>query len=373
MAGIYIHIPFCKKACHYCNFHFSTSMGQKDKMVDAIIKEIKMRSEYLDGLIVETIYFGGGTPSVLSSDEIRKIVHACKSSNKIADNIELTLEANPDDLTSDKLLSFYDAGINRLSIGIQSFQESDLTWMNRSHNADQARRCIEDSFKIGISNFSIDLIFGSPTTTNEVWASNLRIAESYGIKHISCYALTVEEDTALNHFIKNKKVKPLDESIAEIQFSMTMETLENCGYEHYEISNYCKPGYRSKHNTNYWNRVPYIGVGPSAHSYNGLERSWNIAHNAKYLTEIEKDFLPQTKELLSSSDIYNEYIMTGLRTSSGIDLSHIIFESSGFMEHFIKEVEPYIEKEVVKNNNNIFTISKNAWIMSDKIISDLFI
>jgi len=347
-------------------------MGQKEKMVEGIINELQMRSEYLDGLTVETIYFGGGTPSVLSSSEIERIVNACTESNRVADNIELTLEANPDDLTRDKLQSFYDAGINRLSIGVQSFQEEDLTWMNRSHDTSQARLCIEESFKVGIDNFSIDLIFGSPTTTNDVWASNLEIANDYGVKHISCYALTVEEDTALDHFIKNKKVNAIDDDIAQQQFQMTMEILQSHGYNHYEISNYCLPGYSSQHNANYWNRVPYLGIGPSAHSYSGIERSWNIAHNAKYLADIENNILPISKELLSTQDLYNEYIMTGLRTAKGIDLEYISSIGIGYKQHFLNEAKTYIDTHEIKIQDNIYTLSKKAWIISDKIISDLF-
>jgi len=348
-------------------------MGQKEKMVEAIIEEIQMRSEYLDGLIVETIYIGGGTPSVLSSSEVRRIINACKESNRLSGQIELTLEANPDDLTRDKLQSFYDAGINRLSIGVQSFQEEDLTWMNRSHDSSQARQCIEESFKIGIDNFSIDLIFGSPTTSNDVWASNLQIAADYGVKHVSCYALTVEEDTALDHFIKNKKTKAIDDETAQKQFQTTMEILQSNGYIHYEISNYCLPGYSSRHNANYWNRVPYLGIGPSAHSYSGIERSWNIAHNAKYLADIGNSILPISKELLSPKDLYNEYIMTGLRTAKGIDLEYISSIEIGYKQHFLNEAKTYTDTHEIKRQDNIYTLSKDAWIISDKIISDLFI
>jgi oxygen-independent coproporphyrinogen III oxidase len=372
MAGIYIHIPFCKQACHYCNFHFSTSMNNKDEMVTAIIKEIGMRKSYLGEARVDTIYFGGGTPSVLSSQELESIIAACYNQFQIAGGIEMTLEANPDDLTAQKTKELHSLGINRLSIGIQSFHENDIRWMNRSHNADQSFRSIEHSYNAGIDNFSIDLIFGSPTTSDEQWLNNLSLAHGFGIKHLSCYGLTVEEDTALHHFIKTKKIKPLSDISISQQFQLTIDALKSYGYDHYEISNHALPGYISQHNTNYWKRVPYLGIGPSAHSYNGVERSWNIANNVKYMSHIKENKLPCTNETLSSKDNYNEYIMTGLRTKWGCDINYIAKIGLEYKTHFIKENQIFVDNGDIICQGNNYILNSRAWVISDSIISDLF-
>jgi len=373
MAGIYIHIPFCKQACHYCNFHFSTSMRGTDDMVQAIIKELEMRKMYLADAEINTLYFGGGTPSVLSHRQLGDIIAACYMNYNIASELELTLEANPDDLILEKTKEIHSLGVNRLSIGVQSFHENDIKWMNRSHNADQAFRSIEHSFSAGIDNFSIDLIFGSPTTSNEQWLNNLALAHSFGIKHLSCYGLTVEEDTALNHFIKTKKLKPLDDSLLAEQFKLTMDTLQSYDYDHYEVSNYALQGYISQHNTNYWKRIPYLGIGPSAHSYNGTERSWNIAHNVKYLTEVSNNRLPLTSEKLTDYDKYNEYIMTGMRTNWGCNIIDIAAIGQQFKTHFLSESASFIiDGSIIRKGEN-YILDHKSWVISDAIVSELFI
>ncbi len=372
MAGIYIHIPFCKQACHYCNFHFSTSMKNTGDMVTAIIREIEMRKSYLEDADVHTIYFGGGTPSVLSGRELEAIIAACYQHFRVSDDVEMTLEANPDDLTAEKTKELHSLGVNRLSIGVQSFHENDIRWMNRSHNADQSFRSIEYSYNAGIDNFSIDLIFGSPTTSDEQWLNNLSLAHGFGIKHLSCYGLTVEEDTALHHFIKTKKIKPLSDTSLSHQFQLTIDALKSYGYDHYEISNYALPGYISQHNTNYWKRVPYLGIGPSAHSYNGVERSWNVAHNVKYMTQIKENLLPNSHEILSHKDNYNEYVMTGLRTKWGCEVDYISNIGLKYKLHFIKEVQIFVDNGDIMSSEGNYILNSKSLVIADAIISQLF-
>jgi oxygen-independent coproporphyrinogen-3 oxidase len=347
-------------------------MKNKEVMVDAIIEEIIMRKSYLNNASVKTIYFGGGTPSILTSQELYAILKSCYDNYNIADNAELTLEANPDDLTQIKTKELYDLGINRLSIGIQSFHDKDIQWMNRSHNSDQSFRSIEYAFNAGIDNFSVDLIFGSPTTSDEQWLNNLSLAHGFGIKHLSCYGLTVEEDTALHHFVRTKKVKPPNDLSMARQYQLTMEALSSYGYDHYEISNYALPGYVSKHNTNYWKSVPYLGIGPSAHSYNGSERSWNVANNVKYLTNRSNDMDRATVEKLSTTDVYNEYIMTGLRTSWGCDIDVIARIGAKYKSHFIQSSQYLVDNEDIIIVNKNYILNKQSWVISDNIISQLF-
>ena len=373
MSGIYIHIPFCRKACHYCNFHFSTSLKYKGAMLTAIHKEIEMRADYLEDNSIKTIYFGGGTPSVLSAQEIEGIISSIDKYYNITELQECTLEANPDDLTLSYVKDLKSVGIDRLSIGVQSFDPQDLIWMNRSHNAQQARDSIEFAYQAGIDNFSIDLIFGSPTTTDEIWESNMKIAADYSIRHLSCYALTVEEKTALEHLIKSKKTPaPKDDAQAH-QFKMTQEALTAFGYEHYEISNYSMPGYQSKHNSSYWNQVPFIGIGPSAHSYNGRERQWNIAHNQKYIEALQNGNLNYESETLSKEDRYNEYIMTALRTMRGVSLDAIKKMGEEYASHFLERVETFLATDKIIIRNDHYILSNDAKVISDHVIAELFI
>lgn len=373
MAGIYIHIPFCKKACHYCNFHFSTSLGQKEEMVKAIIQELHQQKYYLGNETVTSIYFGGGTPSILSTSEIQSIIETCYKLYSLGSDIELTLEANPDDLNLEKTKELSALGINRLSIGIQSFHEEDIQWMNRSHNADQSFQSIENSYASGIENFSIDLIFGSPTTSNDRWINNLELAHSFDIKHLSCYSLTVEEDTALSHLIKNKKSQPVDDLRLAEQYQLTMDHLTKYGYDHYEISNYALPGYQAYHNTNYWKRIAYLGIGPSAHSFNGRERSWNIANNSQYIKLINDHSSIRNTELLNEDDHYNEYIMTSLRTRWGCRLNEPIFVNPKYKSHFLNEVQMFIHSGDIIHKEDSYVLNKSSWVISDSIIAELFI
>ncbi len=373
MAGIYVHIPFCKQACHYCNFHFSTSLGLMDPLVAAILKEIELQSNYLKGATVETIYFGGGTPSILSTANIELLIGALYKKHPIGNNLELTLEANPDDLTKTKLQELASIGINRLSIGVQSFHDRDLQWMNRSHNGKEALSCIKDAQSVGITDLSIDLIFGSQATTMAIWEENLLQAVELDLPHLSCYGLTVEEGTALAHYIHTGKMKQLDNSLGAEQFEITRQLLTDNKYEHYEISNYAKDQRYSRHNTNYWKQVPYLGLGPAAHSYDGMDRQWNIANNKKYLDALTEEHLPFTKEALSTTDRYNEYIMTGLRTMWGCELSQLDLLYPNWKSETEAELDQLIKKGHVSMTTESIFLSAKGKLLADQVMSQLFI
>ncbi|MEO8568910.1 MAG: radical SAM family heme chaperone HemW, partial [Ginsengibacter sp.] len=291
---MYIHIPFCKQACYYCNFHFSTSLSLKEEMIAALKKEIILsyNSNTLDTEIIETIYFGGGTPSLLNKREIEELLFAIKDNYTVNASPEITLEANPDDITIEKLSSWKEAGITRLSIGIQSFKEEDLKWMNRAHNAAEAMECIDMVKDAGFHNFSIDLIYGTPGLTDDEWHDNVKKIIAFGVPHIACYALTVEPGTALQKMIGLNKKEDVDTDDQARQFLLLMKWLRDAGYEHYEISNFAKPNFRSRHNSSYWKGDSYIGIGPSAHSYNGKARRWNVANNALYIQSIKNNLIP---------------------------------------------------------------------------------
>jgi len=373
MAGIYIHIPFCKKACHYCNFHFSTSFGQKEALVSAIIREIALRKDYLEGAKINTIYFGGGTPSVLASAELEQILQEIYKCHTVDNQAEVTLEANPDDLSKDKLVAFKELGINRLSIGIQSFHETDLLWMNRSHNALQARQCIEQAMHLGLDDISIDLIFGSNTTTTKMWEENLLTAVSYQLPHLSCYGLTVEEGTALAHHIKTNKTGALNNKLGAEQFELTNQILCGHHYEHYEISNYALDNKYSKHNTNYWKQVPYLGIGPAAHSYDGIYRQWNIAHNKKYIDSLNDNELPATKEKLSKTDRFNEYLMTGLRAMWGCELKQLTLLNDNWPNLLTHELKQLQQDNLISLTTNELRLTEEGKLVGDRIISQLFL
>ncbi|CAM4286431.1 radical SAM family heme chaperone HemW [Zobellia roscoffensis] len=372
MSGIYIHIPFCKQACHYCDFHFSTSMGKKEAMVAALRKELVMRKAEFKEEMVETIYFGGGTPSVLETEEIQAIIDSVYDNYKVTDNPEITLEANPDDLSKEKIKALSESPINRLSIGIQSFFEEDLKLMNRAHNAQEAENCIQEATTY-FDNISIDLIYGVPDMTNQRWKENIEKALSFGIPHISSYALTVEPHTALASFIKKGLIKNVDDEVAQAHFHILSETLEAAGFESYEISNFGKPGYFSRNNTAYWQQKKYIGIGPSAHSYDGVRRGWNINNNPKYLKAIESGELPMETEVLSVTDTYNEYVMTGLRTIWGVSLSRIesVFGKK-YREYALMQAENHLKDELLHIEGDTLLTTKKGRFLADGLASDLF-
>ncbi len=372
MSGIYIHIPFCKQACHYCDFHFSTSLKKKEELVNALCTELVLRKNELDGN-VETIYFGGGTPSLLSSEELQQIFETIYKNYTVSENPEITLEANPDDLSKEQIHKFTNSQINRLSIGIQSFFEEDLKLMNRAHNASEALESIKEA-KQYFENFSIDLIYGIPGMGNERWKRNLEIALSLDVPHLSCYALTVEPKTALKKFIEKGIVPPVDEEAAKQHYEILLSETEKAGLENYEFSNFGKPGFHSRNNTAYWEGKPYLGIGPSAHSYDGKFRSWNIANNTKYIKSIEAGELPSEKELLSKQDKYNEYIMTGLRTKKGVSLGKVESEfGKKYSEYLLKQAENLLKNNLLILENETLKISKKGKFLSDGIAADLFL
>lgn len=373
MSGIYIHIPFCKQACHYCDFHFSTSMKKKDEMVLALAKEIELRKNESQEEIIETIYFGGGTPSVLSIDDIRFLIDKVYEHYKVIDNPEITLEANPDDLSDEKIIELANSPINRLSIGIQSFFEDDLQVMNRAHNSAEAKKCLEVATQY-FDNISIDLIYGMPNMSNEKWLQNIETALSFNIPHISSYALTVEPKTALDKMIKVGTVPKLDDDLAQQHFHILIDKLQEKGFVHYELSNFGKPDYFSKNNTAYWLGKKYIGIGPSAHSYNGESRSWNVANNSLYLKAISENNLPSETEILTKTDQYNEYIMTGLRTIWGVSLHRIESEfGTKYLDYLQQQAEKYLSDNLLEIENNVLKTTKKGKFLSDGIASDLFL
>ncbi len=373
MSGIYLHIPFCKQACHYCNFHFSTSLKLKAPLIEAILKELELQKEYLPSKKLETIYLGGGTPSLLSGTDLDRIFSTINRLFDVEQEAEITLEANPDDLKDEKIKQLQDSPVNRLSIGIQSFFDEDLQFMNRAHHAKEALSCIEKVRKAGFKDLTIDLIYGAPTTTDEHWEANVQQAIALEVPHLSCYALTVEPQTALAHFVKAGKVPDVEDEKVSRQFNYLMEAMEKAGYVHYEISNFSLPGRYSRHNSSYWKNKPYLGIGPSAHSYNGHTRQWNIANNAKYIKAIQTNTLPFEIEQLTPAQRYNEYVMTSLRTIWGCDLKEIAKLGDKWEQYFLKHVQPYLRKGyvVLKNGTNV-QLSQQGKLLADRITADLF-
>ncbi len=374
MAGIYIHIPFCKQACHYCDFHFSTSLKQKSALVDAIVQEIKIRADYTGDEAIQTLYFGGGTPSLLTFSETEKIVTAVKSHFLFAENVEVTFEANPDDLNPAKLQELVNLGVNRLSIGIQSFSDAQLRWMNRAHSGNEAVESVLNAQKAGIDNISIDLIYGLPQLSPEDWIDDLRRATALGVTHVSAYCLTVEPATALGHRVKKGQEKPVDEEAAATQFAILRSELAEAGFEHYEVSNFAKAGYYSRHNTAYWQGTPYIGLGPSAHSFDKVQRSWNISNNALYISALRENKIPQTKETLSRANQINETLMTGLRTKWGVNPAEIRDRwHYDLLSENAQLLSQHEKKGLVSISPTCLKLTPEGLFMADGIASDLFI
>ena len=375
MAGIYLHIPFCKQACTYCNFHFTTSQRYKNEFVKAIIKEIDLQKDFLRNESIATIYFGGGTPSLLTIEEACLVLEKIKKEFSLEKNIEITLEANPDDISKEKLLRWKDIGINRLSIGIQSFFEEDLVWMNRAHNQQQAYKCIEDSLAAGFDNISIDLIYGSHLLSDERWEKNIATSSiNYKIPHLSCYALTVEEKTPLHKQILLKKTVDVDPDKQARHFMILMEKLKQNGYEHYEVSNFAMPGFRSRHNSSYWQGKKYLGLGPSAHSYDGIIRKWNVANNIKYIESINKGVVESETEVLTETQKFNEYIMISLRTKEGLNLETIKTNwGEDKLTTMKRRLEKFKEHNLVNAAGTTIQLTNEGMLMADGIASDLFV
>lgn len=370
--AIYIHIPFCKQACHYCDFHFSTSMKKKDDMVLALAKEIRMRKSEVSEK-VETIYFGGGTPSVLTNAEIQLLIDVVYENFEVSENPEITLEANPDDLSEERIIALSKTPINRLSIGIQSFFEEDLKLMNRAHNSTEAKKSLAVTTQY-FDNISVDLIYGIPGLTNEMWKQNIETALHFGVPHISSYALTVEPKTALYKLIQTGKIAQPKDDVAQEHFEILVKTLTDKGFIHYELSNFGKPNYFSQNNSSYWLGKKYLGIGPSAHSFDGKSRSWNIANNSLYLKSILEDKLPHEVEILTQQDRYNEYVMTGLRTIWGVSLERIEKEfGKDYLMYLLKQADKFLVDGLLSIDENILSTTAKGKFLADGIASDLFL
>jgi oxygen-independent coproporphyrinogen-3 oxidase len=370
--GLYLHIPFCKQACHYCNFHFSTSARYQDEMVDALIREMELRLDYLPSRELHTVYLGGGTPSVLSASQLQRLFQAVFDLFSVKEKAEITLEANPDDLKPEVLAQLRDSPVNRLSVGIQSFSEADLQYMNRAHNAQEAYTCIEQLLGAGFDNLTLDLIYGTPTLSDEQWAANLEQIRQWGIPHLSCYSLTVEPRTALDHLVRKGKHRRPDEEQAAAQFEYLMDWARANDFLHYEISNFACPGRFARHNTHYWLGAPYLGIGPSAHSFDGTSRQWNVANNAQYMKSIEAGKVPSEREELAPTDQYNEYLMTGLRTMWGVSVSHLQEHFPQFVDSFFTGIQPLLYQRLLIKQEDRYALSDEGKLLADRIASDLF-
>lgn len=375
MAGIYIHIPFCRQACTYCNFHFSTTLGQKAALLNALREEIILATQKnIPGEIIETIYFGGGTPSLLAPQEIQEILQTVQQHFTVNKEAEFTLEANPDDINKVILEQWQQMGINRLSVGVQSFNEAELQWMNRAHNANQSLQSIDDILSAGFSNFSLDLIYGSPMLSNEDFIVNIKTVLSKNIPHVSAYALTVEPKTALHSLISRKKSAPIDEARQAEQFDILVTMMEAAGYEQYEISNFARPGFRSRHNSSYWQGKAYYGFGPAAHSFDGNNiRRWNIANNALYIKSIEQQIIPFEEENLTLTQQLNERIMISLRTMEGLDLEKVKLDfAENYSETILMNAQKYLDENKLILINAKLVLTKEGKFFADGIAADLF-
>lgn len=395
MPGVYIHIPFCKQACHYCNFHFSTSLSNKEKILEAIVEEIKLTKAFSSGRFdekgdagstampekqtISTLYFGGGTPSLLHLDELNLIIAALEKRFVFAGDIEITLEVNPDDITGEKLQAWKKTGINRLSIGLQSFSDEELKWMNRAHTAAESIACIDLVKAAGFTNFSADLIYGSPVLSDEDWKKNVSLIIEKNIPHVSGYALTVEPKTALDKMIALHKKEGVDIEKQARQFLLLIDWMEEAGYEHYEISNFAKPGYRSRHNSSYWSHSqggksePYYAFGPSAHAFDGKSRRWNVANNARYIQSLQKGIIPFEEETLNEVQQLNEYIMTSLRTMEGLDLVYVSRIFGEQKSDILKAAgSKYIKSGKLRSENGKLILTREGKLFADGIAADLF-
>lgn len=373
MAGLYVHIPFCKQACYYCDFHFSTDQRFRSDLIFAIAREIGVQKNYLNSEPIRTIYFGGGTPSMCTQEEISLILKTIHSTFQVSESAEVTLEANPDDLSKEKLIELKEIGINRLSIGVQSFDDGVLHFLNRAHSSIHASECLTRAREAGFDNISLDLIYAIPDQDLSTWEKNVRQALSFSPEHVSCYSLTIEEKTVFGKLQSKGKFPILSEDVSAEQFELLMEIMERGGYDHYEISNFSKPGYHSRHNSSYWQQEKYLGIGPSAHSYNGLSRQANVANNASYVKFIQRGEVPFEREELTRANKINEYILTSLRTSWGCNLDKL---NSDWQFDLRKEKVQYLSSLVdqgyVSLLDGVLKLTLTGKLLADKIAADLF-
>ncbi len=373
MSGIYLHIPFCKQACYYCDFHFSTSLKKKNEMVKTLVIELQMRKNELQNETIETIYFGGGTPSLLNLNDIQLLLQTITDNYTVAKNPEITLEANPDDLSLQKIQELANTSINRLSIGVQSFFEDDLQLMNRAHTAQEAEKCLKNATSY-FNNITVDLIYGIPNMSNQKWEQNIQKVLQFNINHISSYALTVEPKTAYAKRIEKQIMEAPNDEVAHQHFEILVNLLTKNNFVHYELSNFGKPNYFSKHNTGYLQNKKYLGIGPSAHSFNRNTRSWNVANNAQYIKTIQNNELPNTIEILTKNDQFNEYIMTGLRTMLGVNTTTITHNfGNNFTDTLLQSAQKFIDQKLLTYNNNILETTQKGKFLCDGIASELFI
>ena len=374
VAGIYLHVPFCRQACHYCNFHFSTSLRQKDALLDALCREIEYQREYLSGAPLASIYLGGGTPSLLSAGELKRLFDALLEHHTLLPGAEVTLEANPDDLTPEWLSALRgETLVNRLSIGIQSLRETDLRLMNRAHDRQQALHCVSNARRAGFDNLTADLMYGLPGMTDREWLDELSWLVAEGVPHWSCYALTVEPRTALHAQVQKGLTVAPDETQTARQFELLMDFAAASGFEHYEISNFCRPGHRAVHNGNYWRGVPYLGIGPSAHSFDGHSRQWNIANNATYIRSLLQDGkIPFEREELTERERFNELMLTGLRTSWGVTDAQIAAFPEQYRQHFARGTDTWLRQGLMAEANGTYTLTRSGKLLADRIAMELF-
>ena len=373
MAGIYIHIPFCKQACSYCDFHFSTNISRKKEVLQALQLEMHGRANYLQGQTVETIYFGGGTPSLLTNEELQEIFAGLNKQFKVSPNAEITLEANPDDLNKSKLSELKSSPINRLSIGVQSFFDEDLKFMNRGHSAKEAFESLKNAQDVGFENLNIDLIFGGQTTSNKMWEQNLNHFFELQVSHLSAYSLTIEEKTALWAKINQGKVSAIDDYKNYEHYKMLQQAIDAHNFQQYEVSNYCNKENYSKHNTSYWFGINYLGLGPSAHSFNGKSRQWNVRNNIKYIKALKEGMPYFEQELLTEEDQYNEYLITSLRTKWGIKKSEVSTRFSSTIQAHFEEKQRALNIEETENSKDSLIVKRPYLFQSDEIVRELMI
>lgn len=373
MAGIYIHIPFCKQACYYCDFHFSTNQSFRQELIEAMAIELDYQKSYLPGEEIETIYFGGGTPSLLSRRELDLIFNSIYKYYSITASPEITLEANPDDLTKEKIHILKETGINRVSLGIQSFDDAVLKFLNRAHNSEEATMCAIHLRESGINNLSIDLIHSIPDQDDHLLMQNLEKVVRLSPQHVSVYSLTIEEKTVFGKWASRGQIKPVEETQSASQFELVMDTLTENGYQHYEISNFCLPGFASKHNSSYWQQKKYLGVGPSAHSFDGDTRQFNVSSNHVYMKALREGKIPFEKEVLTRENKINEYLFTTLRTSQGCNLAYL----TNTLDYDLKKInsaylQTLLDKGYVTLFNDLLILTREGKLLADKIASDLF-
>lgn len=371
---LYLHIPFCRKACHYCDFHFSTNLSQKELLVKAMVTELALQKDYLPDKHLSTVYLGGGTPSLLSEGELDELMNAISTQFSVSGSAEITLEANPDDLSPAVLSNLRRAGVNRLSIGIQTFDDEMLHYLNRTHTGGEAMDAVKRAQDSGIGNISLDLIYALPAPDHGRLKSDLDKITALGASHLSAYCLTIEPDTAFGRWVQTRKILPVDEEFAAAQFEITISALSAAGYEQYEISNFARDGHYSRHNTAYWQRKPYLGIGPGAHSYNGQSRQFNVSNNNKYLKDLASGSLPASVERLTPDDQVNEYLLTGLRTKWGCSLDMLDrLSDNTFREIHRSTVKELVARGWLQMIDNTLLLTQSGKLFADRVASDLFV